>query len=63
MASRKLYVAMAETIANHVTEHTADVHPKQLTAIHWLVNDLCRDLERDNANFDKDRFMTACGLS
>lgn len=59
-ASRKLYVELATTIRRHVessTTHQAD------DAIRALVGDLCGDLKQDNMSFNRDKFMTACGLS
>lgn len=58
-ASRKLYVELAKTIAYQVKYST----PEQRECIRLLVTDLCGDFKRDNISFDRDRFMTACGLS
>jgi len=58
-ASRKLYVELATTIARHVDIAGAD----QIDAIRTLVHDLAVDLKVDNRNFDRDRFLAACGLS
>lgn len=65
-ASKKLYVEMAKTIRNHVD---ASVSPWNtatdsipLFVIKSLVSDLCSDLKQDNINFNRDKFMTACGF-
>lgn len=57
--TRQHYVAMARTIAYHV--QGAD--DAQRVAIDRLVRDLSYDLKRENPRFDRDRFLTACGLS
>lgn len=58
-ATRSLYVPLAKTIRYHVDG--ADALTRQ--AIDRLVRDLTHDLKTDNRAFDRDRFMTACGLS
>jgi hypothetical protein len=58
-ASRKLYVAMAQTIAYRYKN--ADLAEQE--TIRGLVVDLCGDLKQDNMSFNRDTFMTACGLS
>jgi hypothetical protein len=58
-ASRKLYVELAQTIKYQVQYAT----PEQVETIRTLVVDLCGDLKRDNTAFNRDKFMTACGLS
>lgn len=58
-ASRKLYVAMAQTIAYRYK--FADLAEQE--TIRGLVIDLCGDLKQDNIAFNRDKFLTACGLS
>lgn len=57
--SRKHYVAMAATIRRHV-EHAC---PAGRVALGAVVRDLCAELKADNRAFDRERFLTACGLT
>ena len=56
--SRKLYVDLAKTIRYYVDAADRDT----ANIYHRLVVDLCHDLKADNPNFDRDRFVTACGF-
>lgn len=59
--TRKSYIALAQTIRYHVDGFEA-TDPGRI-AIDRLVRDICHDLKVDNRNFDRDKFLTACGLS
>jgi hypothetical protein len=58
--TRKHYEAMAKTIRYHV-EGYEPVEPARI-AIDRLVRDICHDLKVENRNFNRDRFIEACGL-
>lgn len=63
--SRKDYEAAAAVIANGV-KHAQDNTPVQrkakLYALREVAGGLASMFARDNGRFDRDKFMTACGL-
>ena len=64
--TRKDYVIIAESIANAteltkilggIDEETRD------RVISLIANKIASGLEMDNSRFDRDRFLTACGVN
>ena len=53
--TRKHYVAIAEIIALHNEEHSNEI----ITA---LAGHMANYFKRDNPKFDRERFLTACGI-
>lgn len=74
--TRKDYIAIAECIAQRVENYTVlrNYHEKvnePLQGVHYdnridgierLAYDLSHMLKQDNARFDQDRFLKACGV-
>ena len=65
--SRKDYLALAEVIAYELQElraGTGSSHTKHCKDILVMVAyGMCEVFHKDNANFDEDRFMGACGFN
>lgn len=57
--TRKDYIAIAAILKARRTLH-ASASGKTVDAI---AKDLCSMLKADNPNFDRDRFLTACGVT
>ena len=63
MTSKKDYVAIAKVINNHLFDDVRD--DKRLLSnmvIASVVSELCNYFEKDNPNFDRGRFISACGF-
>lgn len=56
--SRKDYVAIAAVIARSMDN--PDDGP--LVSVKAITDELCAMFKRDNPNFDRQRFLSACGL-
>lgn len=71
MLSKKYYKAIAEVIDRHQTEiiNTATRDGKlekmnhKLDALHDIAYALSRLFMDDNPNFDRERFLKACGIN
>ena len=65
-ASRKLYAPMAKTIARHVDMLNYERDWDDTAYAVWvygLVRDIATEFKQDNHNFQRDKFVDACGLS
>ena len=60
--SRKHYVAVAASIRSQVDAATAADDASAILALHRVTEDLARIFKSDNSNFDRSRFVTACGF-
>jgi len=49
-----------EAIAKAISEASECDNMEELLSV--LLNDLCRHFLTENPNFDRDRFLTACGF-
>ena len=58
--SRRNYVAVAAIIADEVAAYPTD--PIAQTVIRNFAERMADTFEEDNARFDRERFLTACGL-
>ena len=60
--ARAIKFAVEETSIEDGTYGCAVVNRDSILTIQLLVNRLCGELYKDNYNFDKERFIEACGL-
>lgn len=58
--TRKDYIEIAKVLRNAKEEVLAD--QGRIGTIRQIALELCSVLKSDNPRFDKDRFLTACGL-
>ena len=58
--SKKHFIAIAADIKWQVTAAGED--QEKLTLLRNVVTDLCRTFVTINPNFDRSRFLTACGF-
>jgi hypothetical protein len=58
--TRKDYVAIAGVINEVVGAYGEEAHT--MDALKAVAKDLCGILKADNSNFDRQRFLTACGV-
>jgi len=58
--SRKDYVMVAAEFAWVLKRHESK---EAVAALSELANELANGFKRDNSRFDRQRFLTACGLS
>lgn len=56
--TKKDYIAIAEALANARAATGDDKH----SALTYAANQLAAVLARDNPRFDRERFLTACGV-
>ena len=74
MMSKKHYVQFAEMFSNHAdnikknielsTTHDAiEYHTARLQELESTVRDSMDIFQSDNPNFDRNRFLNACGLT
>lgn len=59
MFTRKHYRAIAAMVAKHTVPHTT--YPGDMVKFNF-VNDLADYFAGDNPQFDRERFLTACGV-
>lgn len=59
MATRKLYVELAASIKRSIDANAGTEAGYQ---VELLALQMCIDLKMDNRNFNRDRFLRACGL-
>lgn len=57
-ASRATYILMASEISYDVK----NIEPNEVEGFKKAIDSVCVGLRRDNNNFDKSRFLAACGL-
>lgn len=60
--SRKHYVEIARSISTQVATSRENGLYSVEQALRLVVHDLCDMFKRDNAAFDRSRFLTACGF-
>jgi len=63
MTSKKDYIEIAKVINNHLFDDVRN--DKRLLSnmvIASVVSELCTYFEKDNPNFDRERFISACGF-
>lgn len=67
--SKKHFIAIAarineqvESIRNNEKDQAGDEHGYALSYLESLARDLCVDFRAENANFDGQRFLKACGF-
>lgn len=60
--SRKDYVAIAAVINQEVSIHRGSQRHVAVDSIYILASELADVFKADNDNFDRRRFLTACGL-
>ncbi len=61
--TKKDYILVAKAIKNHYetwANYYSDYEPN--VKLGYLVQDLANTLARDNSRFDRQRFLTACGI-
>jgi hypothetical protein len=58
--TRKDYVAIANAVADVLK--TCEVDSAESTAVEFLATKLADVCQSDNARFDREKFLTACGL-
>lgn len=59
--TRKDYVAIAKVVKSEVN-HWDDKQPQVLSAITSIADGLSSVFRADNLNYDRNRFLDACGL-
>jgi hypothetical protein len=57
--TRKDYVMLAEVIKRNATSSTES----SFIDFARMAEDLATELQNDNPRFDRDRFLTACGVN
>ena len=55
------YQAIAEVIAKR-REHALVISAETHGVLRCLTEDFVRKLEKDNPNFDREKFLKACGM-
>lgn len=60
--TRKDYVLIAQVFALHMQVATEMGAGDQQETIEDLASEMAHMLQRDNAQFDRDKFLTACGV-
>lgn len=60
--TRKDYVKIAQVFALHMQVATEMGASDQQETIEDLASEMAYMLQRDNAQFDRDKFLTACGV-
>ena len=64
--SKKDYILLASVIKDNVDGQKADSHRVVASAdiaIYNIAQGLAVELQKENRAFDKNRFLTACGLN
>lgn len=61
MMTRKDYVLIAEAVAEAIGDMVD--HPARVAGGHQVARSLARSLCTTNPLFDRERFLTACGVS
>lgn len=62
MASKKCYNLVADAVDNYLRRLDADDFDRRAVAFD-LANEVASNFASDNVNFDRGRFMVACGFS
>jgi len=54
--TRRHYQAIAEEL------HIEQLYPQDQGPVAEILHDLCRMFSKDNPNFDREKFLKACGM-
>ena len=62
MLTRKDYEALSKMVSNELIGNCGTIYKSEIAGPEPFIYALADYLERDNPNFNRDRFMDACGL-
>jgi hypothetical protein len=60
MMTRKDYIATASILNNYLKRNNSESHPQLVAEFDELVEDFISWFEKDNPNFNSEKFWDAC---
>jgi hypothetical protein len=60
MMTRKYYIATASILNNYLKRNNSESHPQLVAEFDELVKDFISWFEKDNPNFNSEKFWDAC---
>jgi len=60
MMTRKDYIATASILNNYLKRNNSESHPQLVAEFDELVEDFISWFEKDNSNFNSEKFWDAC---